>query len=193
MGRKRIIGIGIVLISGILFSGCGKSKPVHEGTEECILLYCDKETEKSNGVVLFNTHNGAIVDVLHSPSQKNTEAISNRYIVCGDMGSIISVNAYETRGISQISCHLNENSRMDYESFEKQFCPECRKNIYHREELCESEENGIYDIVLLDRKTGAIYPVTNTTQSYFIRDFYVDVRSDDSEVINLLLVYAPEE
>lgn len=72
MGRKRIIGIGIVLISGILFSGCGKSKPVHEGTEECILFYCDKETEKS-GVVLFNTHNGAIVDVLHSPNEAHRQ------------------------------------------------------------------------------------------------------------------------
>lgn len=186
---------GIFFLAAILMilSGCGKPAPVHEGTEECLLLHADREMGKTDGVVMFNTHNGAIVDVLHSPGKKNAETVSNRIIVCPDKGSIIHIITYGTHGISQINCNLNENSRMDYDSFEELFCPECRKNIYHDEGIYEADEKEFYDIALLDRKTGIIYPITDTVQSYFIRDFYVHILSADTDSINFLLVYAPAD
>lgn len=180
---------GSIFLSAILFilSGCGKTVLDHEGTEDCILLYTDNIS--TDDVVIFNTHNGAVVDVLQTPGKKRGEEIS-RLIVSGDEGSVILITTYETRKMSRLNCSSGANSWMEYENFEDLFCPKCKGNIYHGKYECGYEKRKIFDIALLDMKTGMIYPVTDAMQEYFIRDFYVQV-SIDSEYVNIRLIYNP--
>ncbi len=184
--------MGSIFLSAILLilSGCGKTVLDHEGTEDCILLYADKI--KTDDVVIFNTHNGAVVDVLQTSGNKRAEEVSNRLIVCGDKGSTIFITTYESRKMSRLNCSYGVNSWTDNESFEEVFCTECKGNIYHEKYYCDYEERKIFDITLLDMKTGMIYPVTDAMQDYFIRDYYIQV-AVDSESVNILLVYVPVE
>lgn len=183
--------MGSIVLSAILLilSGCGKTELNHDGTEECILLYAD--TIKTDDVVMFNTHNGAVVEVLHSPGKKGEE-VPSRFIVCGDEGSTILITTYETRKMSRLNCSFGVNSWTDYENFEELFCTECKMNIYHGKHLGDYEGREIFDIALLDMKTGMIYPVMDAIQDYFIRDFYIQI-TVDSESVNILLLYVPVE
>ena len=104
-----------------------------------------------------------------------------------------SADGTPSRGMADIDVTLPENYRLNTDMLKKHLCPNCLKKVTDSLEYSK-EANECIDAIplcIVDFKTLEVYSLQKQWKSYFVRDYYVEVGSEDNSV-KIEAFYLPE-
>ena len=104
-----------------------------------------------------------------------------------------SADGTPSHGIASIDVTLPKNYRLNTDMLEKHLCPNCLEKVTdsleYRKEAGESTD--AIPLCIVDFKTLEVYSLQKHWKSYFVRDYYVEVNSEDNSV-KIKAFYLPE-
>ena len=92
-----------------------------------------------------------------------------------------SADGTPSRGMADIDVTLPENYRLHTDMLKKHLCPNCLKKVTDSLEYSK-EANECIDAIplcIVDFKTLEVYSLQKQWKSYFVRDYYVEVGSEE--------------
>ena len=122
--------------------------------------------------------------------QKNT---STSFLSGTTEGIRYSADGTPSRGMAGIDVTLPENYRLNTDMLKKHLCPNCLEKVTdsleYRKEAGESTD--AIPLCVVDFKTLEVYSLQKQWKSYFVRDYYVEIDSEDKSV-KVEAFYLPE-
>jgi hypothetical protein len=98
-----------------------------------------------------------------------------------------------SRGMARIDVTLPEDYKLNMEILQENLCQECLNKVTESLEYWkwEGEEKEATPLCLVDFETLEIHPVQNRYTAYFIKDYWVELDSEENE-IRIEAFYLPE-
>jgi hypothetical protein len=112
----------------------------------------------------------------------------------GNTGEIMySRSGTVSRGMARIDVTLPEDYKLNMEILQENLCQECLDKVTESLEYWkwEDEEKRAIPLCLVDFETLEIHPVQNMYTAYFIKDYWVELDSEENE-IRIEAFYLPE-
>ena len=102
----------------------------------------------------------------------------------GEGGCFFHTEQMSDYGISEVSVDYGEDSIFDVKKVQNHLCQECLdKLVESMEVFCEeTQKPKPRDLVLVDFQTLELYAIQEHNAGYFIRDYYVEIESEEDGV-----------
>ena len=106
------------------------------------------------------------------------------YTGTGEGGCFFHTEQMSDYGISEVSVDYGEDSIFDVKKVQNHLCQECLdKLVESMEVFCEeTQKPKPRDLVLVDFQTLELYALQEHNTGYFIRDYYVEIESEEDRV-----------
>lgn len=106
------------------------------------------------------------------------------YTGTGEGGCFFHTEQMSDYGISEVSVDYGEDSIFDVKKVQNHLCQECLdKLVESMEVFCEeTQKPKPRDLVLVDFQTLELYALQEHNAGYFIRDYYVEIESEEDRV-----------
>ena len=106
------------------------------------------------------------------------------YTGTGEGGCFFHTEQMSDYGISEVSVDYGEDSIFDVKKVQNHLCQECLdKLVESMEVFCEeTQKPKPRDLVLVDFQTLELYAIQEHNAGYFIRDYYVEIESEEDGV-----------
>ena len=97
------------------------------------------------------------------------------YTGTGEGGCFFHTEQMSDYGISEVSVDYGEDSIFDVKKVQNHLCQECLDKL-------ETQKPKPRDLVLVDFQTLELYAIQEHNAGYFIRDYYVEIESEEDGV-----------
>ena len=106
------------------------------------------------------------------------------YTGTGEGGCFFHTEQMSDYGISEVSVDYGEDSIFDVKKVQNHLCQECLDKLVESMEIfCEeTQKPKPRDLVLVDFQTLELYAIQEHNAGYFIRDYYVEIESEEDGV-----------
>lgn len=158
---------------------------------QCLLCRGEvrKETEPgrdSMGLILLNSWTVLNFQPRNSSDAEEENGHDNRSgVQYGHTGDITWLSSGDPdRGMARISLTLPEHCQIDEPFIRQNLCQSCLDKV--TASLCfwkgEREEKEAIPLCLLDFQTSEIYSVQDWYRGYFIRDYWIELEFEDTDI-----------
>ena len=113
---------------------------------------------------------------------------SSRITATGEGGCIFHVDQNHARRISEVRIEYDEENYFDVDKVRGYLCQTCLDKLIDVIDVCGDSECPVA-LCMIDFQTQELYSLQEQYVTYYIRDYYVKIESDEEKIVTA--VYAP--
>ncbi len=174
-----------------------------QNVEECFLCGKNRKSlmgyyRKFDTVGLISLNDWYVLDFqvkTYDDKGIEVEDSNSNSVRYGNTGEVsYSVHGMPSRGMAEIDVTLPEVYKVDIDNLQKNLCQECLDRVADSLEYWKwkDEEKDAVPLCLVDFATLEIYSLQDHYRSYFIRDYFVEMDFEESD-IKVEVFYLPEK
>lgn len=174
-----------------------------QNVEECFLCGKNRKSlmgyyRKFDTVGLISLNDWYVLDFqvkTYDDKGIEVEDSNSNSVRYGNTGEVsYSVHGMPSRGMAEIDVTLPEVYKVDIDNLQKNLCQECLDRVADSLEYWKwkDEEKEAVPLCLVDFATLEIYSLQDHYRSYFIRDYFVEMDFEESN-IKVEVFYLPEK
>lgn len=173
----------------------GLVKSTLDNKEECCLCASNSRSlmgmyqgEDDLGIISLN--NWYVLDMGVGKAEDETMSGQNssRITATGEGGCIFHVDQNHARRISEVRIKYDEENYFDVDKVRGYLCQTCLDKLIDVIDVCGDSECPVA-LCMIDFQTQELYSLQEQYVTYYIRDYYVKIESDEEKIVTA--VYAP--
>ena len=173
----------------------GLVKSTLDNKEECCLCASNSRSlmgmyqgEDDLGIISLNNWYVLDMGVVKAEDETMSGQNSSRITATGEGGCIFHVDQNHARRISEVRIEYDEENYFDVDKVRGYLCQTCLDKLIDVIDVCGDSECPVA-LCMIDFQTQELYSLQEQYVTYYIRDYYVKIESDEEKIVTA--VYAP--